>query len=143
MIIFFLAFWLLSLCNKCARNTTMLNEKVFQYFARVLSFSRKIGSSPFHWDGKTRQIFLTRKFRNKTRYGFLTQVGYSIYCFIKAILLRGDVASFNFCLSFAYGITLNSFIWIPGVIYEREFAALMNYSFRFINEYQGKLRNKI
>ncbi|OXA48481.1 hypothetical protein Fcan01_16202 [Folsomia candida] len=115
----------------------MLNGKVFKYFARVILFCGKAGSSPFVWDVKTGRLFVSRKLRNKTRSGISVQVGYSIYCVIKAILLTANVGSFYFSISLAYGITINSLLWIPLVVYEKDFAAFMNCSFRFVKEYQG------
>lgn len=141
--IFFFIISIHSLQNNGTKTTTMLNGKVFKYFARVILFCGKAGSSPFVWDVKTGRLFVSRKLRNKTRSGISVQVGYSIYCVIKAILLTANVGSFYFSISLAYGITINSLLWIPLVVYEKDFAAFMNCSFRFVKDYEGRLRNTI
>ncbi|OXA42418.1 hypothetical protein Fcan01_22878 [Folsomia candida] len=59
----------------------------------------------------------------------------------KPSCMRAKAGSFNICLSFAYAIALNILIWIPVAIFERDFAALVNCTFRFINEYQRRWYN--
>lgn len=125
------------------KSTTMLNEKVFKYFALIVLCCRKTGSTPFLWDDKPRRLFSTNKFRNKTRFRFSVHIAYLIYCVVKAILLRANVGSFNFCLCMAYAMAMNILISLPVTMYDSDFAALVNCNFRFINEYQSKLINVI
>lgn len=116
----------------------MLNENFFQYYFRTIKFCRKVGCIPFHFNRKTKKLFLAKKDVHRTRSKFVVHPTFTFYCHIKSILLSGEVDALNFCLSTAYAITLNCLIWIPTAIYESDFAAFMNCTFRFISEYQSE-----
>ncbi len=115
----------------------MFDKKVFEYFDRLMLFCRKLGASPFHWDGKTGELLSTKKYTRKARYGFCVQITYIIYCVTKAILLRSNLNYFNICLAFAYAFCLNCLISMPATIFEKDLAAFVNCSYRLILQYQG------
>ncbi|OXA37825.1 hypothetical protein Fcan01_27394 [Folsomia candida] len=116
----------------------MFDKKVFEYFDRLILFCRKLGASPFDWDGKTRQLFSTKKDTRKARFELFVKIAYTIYCVTKAILLRGNLNYFNICLVFGYAFCLNCLISMPATIYEKGLAAVVNCSCRFILQYQER-----
>lgn len=119
----------------------MLSKKVLRIFSLIITLTRAAGATPFSWNEKTDQIYVTKKAVKKAQFWLMVHLVFLLHVLLRTLHLQfyfeHDIATINFCLTFLFSLIMLVLMYFPQVVYYEEFVQFVNSMIIFLRNYEG------